>query len=161
MDEVEGALEVHGDDGVPLSLGHAEHEAVFGDTGIVDQDVDAAEVFDNLGDDGLGLGEVGGIGGIAFAFHAADCYLFLGLLAVFVDDQVSESYVGAFGGEFQCECFADTTGGAGDEGGFSFKKFHILSVCLLVIILFWDYFLSMAPASPAGFCDSSERERVL
>ena len=48
VDEVEGAFEVDGDYGVPLSLGHAHHQTVFGYAGVVDKDVDAAEVFYNL-----------------------------------------------------------------------------------------------------------------
>lgn len=121
VDEVEGAFEVYCDYGVPLSLGHAHHEAVFGDAGVVDKDVDAAEVFDNLCHYVLGLVEVGGVGGVAFALHAAGGDFSLGGFAVFVYCKVGESDVGALLGETQGKGLADAAGRSGDEGGFSFE----------------------------------------
>ena len=42
----EVALEVDGDDLVPLLLAHVEDHAVAEDAGVVDEDVDAAELVD-------------------------------------------------------------------------------------------------------------------
>ena len=40
VDEVECALEVDCDYSIPLSFGHTHHQTIFGDTGIVDKNVD-------------------------------------------------------------------------------------------------------------------------
>ena len=61
MDEVKGRLQVYGYHGVPLLLGHAHHEAVFCDSGIVNQNVYRAKVFFHLANHLLGLGKVGGV----------------------------------------------------------------------------------------------------
>ena len=121
MDEVEGALEVHSDHCVPLSLRHTHHQAVFGDTGIVDQDVYASEVFMYLFDYLLGLSEVGGVGSVSFHLHAEGGNLLLGLLAVLVNYQVGEGDVGAFLCKAERYLLADAAGGAGDDSGFSFE----------------------------------------
>ena len=76
VDEVEGALEIDGDDGVPLLLGHAHHETVLGDAGVVDKNVDVAEVFVDFLHDGFRFGEVGGIAGIGAAGDAYGFYFF-------------------------------------------------------------------------------------
>jgi hypothetical protein len=67
-DGVEGALEVDGDDGVPLGLGHVEDHAVTQDAGHVHQDVDPAPRLHDLLDHRRALREVGhravvGLGG--------------------------------------------------------------------------------------------------
>ena len=64
---------------------------------------------------------VGGVGGISFYLDAESGDFFFGLLSVFVDYEVSESYVGAFFGEAQRNLLADAAGGAGYQSGFSFK----------------------------------------
>src|SRR5262249_48382481 len=56
---VEGALQVHGDDGVPLRLVHVEEHAVAQDAGIVHENVDGAELAYGGIDDALGGTEVG------------------------------------------------------------------------------------------------------
>ena len=131
VDEVERALEVYGDNGVPLLLGHAHHEAVFGDAGVVDKDVDAAKVVLDLINDFFGLFKIGGIRGVAFNLYAEGGDFGFGLLAVFVNYEVGESDVCAFLGETQGKGFADAAGRAGDEGGLSFEKFHrVYILCL-------------------------------
>ncbi len=122
--EVESALEVNGYHGVPLLLGHAHHETVLGDSGVVHQNVDTAEVLFHLVDHFLCLLEICGIGGISFCLHAHGCDFCFGFLAGLVDVEVGESYVGSLGGETQGKSLADAAGGAGDEGCFSFEKFH-------------------------------------
>ena len=61
MNEVERRLQVYGNHGIPLLFCHAEHEPIFGDTGIVDQNVDAAKLFLHFVYDLLCFGKVGRI----------------------------------------------------------------------------------------------------
>ena len=104
-----------------LLFGHAHHQAVFGDAGVVYQNVDTTEVVLYLFHHFLGLLEVGGVRGVTFSFYAESFDFGFGFFTVFVDNEVGECYVGAFGGEFQGKGFADTTGRTGDEGGFTFE----------------------------------------
>ena len=53
VSEVEGGFEIDVDDGVPLRFCHAEHEAVFRDAGVVDQNIDLTEIFVHLFDEWL------------------------------------------------------------------------------------------------------------
>ncbi len=57
----EVALEVDGDDGVPLLLGHVHEHPVAEDPGVVDEDVEAAELVDRLLDHATGAREVGDV----------------------------------------------------------------------------------------------------
>ena len=118
MDEVEGALEIDGDDGVPLLLGHAHHETVLGDAGVVDKNVDVAEVFVDFLHDGFRFGEVGGIAGIGAAGDAYGFYFFTRGFEtgghVVVEYEVCECNVSAFAGKLEGEGLADTAGGTGD-----------------------------------------------
>ena len=124
MDKVESALEVYADDGIPLGFGHSEHQSVAGYSGVVDKNIDTAEIGYNLFDYGFGLCEICGVGGISFDFNTESSYFFFGLLAVFVNSEVGECDVGTFCGETQCKGFADTTRGAGYQSSLSFEKFH-------------------------------------
>ena len=119
VNEIEGRLQVHGNDCIPLLLGHTHHESVLRDAGVVHQDVDRAELFLNPGHYVGRLGKVGCVRGISHAFHAFGCYFCLGSLAVLVDDKVGKSDVSAFFGELQRDGLADATGGTRDEGGLS------------------------------------------
>ena len=119
MDEVERRLEVHRQHGVPLGLRHAHHQAVLRDSGIVYEDVDAAEILHDLFDDLVRLFEVGGVRSVALGLHAQRCDLSFGSLAVLVDHEVGERYVGAFFGKFECNGLADAACGAGYNGHFS------------------------------------------
>ncbi len=116
MQEVEGRFHVHGNDGIPLLLAHAHHKAVFGDTGVVHEDIDAAEVLHNLVHDGLGSFELGGVGGIGLHGYAEGFQFLDRFLSGFIDNEVGESDVGAFGGIFEGNGFANTPGGTGNEG---------------------------------------------
>ena len=111
-----------------LTLMTASHcaGAVLGDAGVVDENVDATEVLDNLCHNFLGLVEVGGVGGIALALHAEGGDFGLGGLAVFVYYEVGECDIGTLLREAQSDGATDAACGAGDEGGFSFEKFHFL-----------------------------------
>ena len=70
LGEEKGAGEIGGEDVVPVVALHAQGEDVAGDAGVVDEDFDAAEVFDDglgAGFDGLFAGDVEGkrVGGAA------------------------------------------------------------------------------------------------
>jgi hypothetical protein len=119
MDEVESGFEVHGDDGIPLAFRHFQHQAVLGDTGVVDEDVDVTEVFLDLLDDRVGLLEVGGVGSIGLDLAAESLQFGDRLLGILVDDQVREGDVSTFGREFQRHCFSDSSGCSGDQGNLS------------------------------------------
>src|SRR5262249_22017932 len=56
---VEGAVEMHLDDGIPVDHAHAMEDAVAQDAGIVDHAVDAAEGVDRRLDDALGPLRIG------------------------------------------------------------------------------------------------------
>ena len=120
MDEVERRFQVNCNHGVPLCLAHAQHDAVFGDAGVVDQDVDVAEVLFDLCHHAFGFVEAGCVAGVAFGLHAQGGDFGLGLLANLVDYQVGECDVGAFCGVLECDGFTDATGGASDQRHFSF-----------------------------------------
>jgi hypothetical protein len=62
--------EVNGDDGVPLLLGHVHEHPVAKDPGVVDEDVEAAELVERLLDHPLGAGEVGDVLRICSGFSA-------------------------------------------------------------------------------------------
>ena len=99
MDEVERAFEVDCYDGIPLLLGHAHHESVFGYAGVVHKYVDRAEILVDLIYYLFCLLEVGGVGCVAFDFYAQSGYLFFGGFAVFIDYQIGEGDIGAILGE--------------------------------------------------------------
>ena len=78
-----------------LCFAHAHHQAVFGDAGIIDQNVDAAEILHDLVDHFVRIFKVGGVRGVSFGFYAQGVQLLLRLLAVFVDRQIGERDVGS------------------------------------------------------------------
>ena len=121
MDIIEGGFQIDGDHGVPLLLGHAEHESVFSDAGVVDEHVDAAEVVFDLLHSLFRGGEIGCIRCVALAAHAQGGNLLLGLLAVLVDHEIGECDVGAFRCEFERDLFSNSTGCSCDHSHFSFK----------------------------------------
>ena len=121
MDEVERRLEIHRQHGVPLGLGHAHHQTVLRDSGVVHQDVNAAELLDDLLDDLVGLFEIGGIRGVTLGLDAECGNLGLGGLSVLIDGQIGEGDVGTLLGELQRDGLADTAGGTRYDGNFSFE----------------------------------------
>ena len=120
MDEVKGGLEVNSNHCVPLSLAHTHHQAVLGDTGIVDKYVDGAKLFLHLVDNLFGLSKVGSIGGKAYALNALGGNLSLGGLAVLIYHEIGECNVCAFFGKFQGNSLTNTTGSSGNECRLSF-----------------------------------------
>ena len=108
MDKVECRLQVDSDNGIPLSLGHAHHQSVFGDTGIVDQHVNRAEIRLYLIDNLFCLGKVSGIAGISLGLHAESLDFCFCSLSVLIDNEVGKGNVCALLGKFQRDSFTDT-----------------------------------------------------
>ena len=72
--QVEGAFEMDVDDGVEVLLAHVEDHAVAQDAGVVDHDVEFAEIVQRALDDALGGFEIADAleTGDRFAAEAAD-----------------------------------------------------------------------------------------
>ena len=100
MHEVERALEVDRDDAVPLLLRHPHHQTVAGDTGVVDQHVDMAEILDYLVHRSVSLLEVSGVGGITPALHSESLDLLYRILEIVVFLEVGECDVRSGRGQF-------------------------------------------------------------
>ena len=104
-----------------LLVGHLVDRAVPGVAGVVDDDVDLAELVDGLLDELVGdavLGQVAGEdGGLAGDLGRG----LLGDVAVEVVDQD----LGALLGEQLCGGAADAAGRAGDDGGLSIEDSHL------------------------------------
>ena len=117
--EVEGRFEVYVDHGVPLGFAHAEHETIFGDTGVVDENVDLTEIFMHFLHNLSRFFEIGCVGSVGHALNAFGFHLLACGFTVFVDDEVGEGDVCALFCKLKRERLADTAGGTGDESGFS------------------------------------------
>ena len=108
MDEVEGTLKIDVDNGIPLSFAHAHHETVFGDTCIVDEHIDRAEIILNIVDYSFGLCEIISIVSVAFSLYTESFKLLFGCFHIFVTIELGECNVGSFRSEFQGDSLADT-----------------------------------------------------
>ena len=96
MNEVESGFEIDTDHGVPLLLGHPEHETILGNASVVDEDVNPSEICDDLLDDSVGLLEVCRVGSITLHL-VAECLKFLyRFFSCFIDHEVGECYICAF-----------------------------------------------------------------
>ncbi len=116
----EGGVQVHVDDGTEVRRAHFDHGDALDDAGVVDQDVDGADFFLDLLDEGLHSGLVGHVAGVAVGLDAlggvsVDAHL--GLFRV----QVVENDGRAGGGEGFRDRKADAVGSAGDPGYFAFQ----------------------------------------
>ena len=123
MDEVERALQVHVDNGIPLCFSHAQHETVLGDTGVVHQYVDASEVLAYLLHHVLCLGEVGCVACIGAAGHSHSLYLlacsFQSGSHLIIEHQVGECDVGTLRSELQSDGLSDASCRARYQRGLS------------------------------------------
>ena len=144
---VKSALEVNGDNVVPLLLGHVEYHAVAQDAGAAHHDVQPAEVVDGRlhdalaavhGGHGLGAGDGGAAGVADFANHQlGDGLVKAG--AVHVHAGVNHHDFRAFFRHQHGDAAAHAAAGAGDDGYFSFQIVgHGES-----ILTFWVVFTSM------------------
>src|SRR6058998_3307920 len=120
---VEGALQVDGDDRVPLLLAHVEDHPVAQDAGVVHQDVDRAELLDRRLDDALGGREVGdavGVGDRPPAAGADRLHHFVGdaprgAAAVDLGAEVVDDHRGPLGREQLGDGAADAAPRARDD----------------------------------------------
>ena len=114
--EVEDAVEVGFGDGFLVDEGF--------DSRVGDDDVEAAEVSEGLGEEGGDLGGFGDVGfdgdgtGVEFGFQAGDEVVGRGGGFAVVDRDG-----GAARGELQGDACAETSSAAGDEGDFTFERF--------------------------------------
>ena len=116
VDEVEGTLEVDVDDEVPLLFGHTHHQPVTGDTSVVDEDVDTAEVCDDCFDELVSIFEVSCVRGISLSLDTEPFELLDEGFYSLVDLEVSDHYGSTFLCILECNSAADTTACAGDDG---------------------------------------------
>ena len=112
MDKVESRLQVDGNDCVPLLFGHAEHQSVLGDAGIVDQNVNTSELLLHGLDHVFGLCKICSIRSIAFGLHSFGGNF---LLCFFVYCEVGECNVGTFLSKSQRDSLSDTACSTSDE----------------------------------------------
>ena len=94
---------------------------VLRNAGIIDQNIDRPELFDDLFYDFVRLFEVGGIRCVALAFHAQSRNFGFGSLAFLIDDQIGECDICTLLGELQGDGFSDAACGARYDGDFSFE----------------------------------------
>ena len=78
--EIERAAQIRVDDRVPIFHRHAHGQAVARHAGVVDEDIDLAEVFENLGADFLHSAVIGNIDCISLRRVRALCVDFIGSL---------------------------------------------------------------------------------
>ena len=119
----ERRFEVHIEDGVPLFVGHLLDHRVPGVAGVVDDDVQAAEVVDRGGDEAfaeVGVGDAAdaGYGLPARGLDRGDC--FLGWFGVEVIDNDPRTLAG----QLQRDLTPDPSAGAGDNGDLPIKSSH-------------------------------------
>ena len=125
------ALEVDVHDQVPVLLGHLEEQVVAGDAGVVDQDVDPAELVDDALHRGLRGGGVDDVAadadraGTVGEVEAARGVGGGGLVEVEDRDR------GALAGEALGDAEADASGCSGDDGDAAVEPTHgeLLGVC--------------------------------
>src|SRR3712207_2191762 len=118
LGQVEGARQVDVDDPAPVVVGHLQHGAVGGDAGVVDQDVEATVLLDDLGDGApavVGVGDVALVHGEALVGEVV-AELLAEALGGLVVAAVTGGGVGALGGHAAADGRADPPGPAGDEG---------------------------------------------
>ena len=128
MDEVEGGFEVDVDDGVPLLFAHAHHEVVAGDSSVVDKDVYAPEVGDDLCHGLLRLRKICGIGSVRLALHTFRPDLGDNLFGCLVYGKISKRNIRPLGGEPQRNRFSNPSRRTRNQCRFSIKKSHIIQI---------------------------------
>ncbi len=129
-DEV--ALQVDGDDVVPLLLRHVHQHPVAQDAGVVHEDVEIAERLDGRIDQpltALPIGDAVAVGD-GFPAHRLDLlgHRFGGRLVVATavggTPEVVHDHLRAFSGEQQRMLAANATSRAGDDGDPAFERSH-------------------------------------
>ena len=124
MDIVECGLKIDRNHGIPLLLGHAEHQTVFGDTCVIHENIYTAEICLYLLHGLFRSGEISCIGCISLAFYTVSRDLFFCFFTILIDNKIRECDVTPFGCVFQGNLFADSSCSACYNRCLSFKKFH-------------------------------------
>ena len=140
-------LQVDRDHGVPLAFGHVHQHAVAEDSGVVDQDVEAAEVVDRLCDHPFRAGEVGHVlvvrGSLAPGGSDLVDDLLRGRCVVTLAGELAAEVVDdhrrARGGERERVRAADAAAGAGDDRDLAREVGHRAReyVCLPAAAMSW------------------------
>ena len=100
---------------------HLEHQSVFGDTCVVNQDVYSSEFLHYLCHCIVSLLEVSGVGRDCQNLYAIGFEFFLCLLSQFINNEVCKSYVCSFGGKLEGNCLADSSRCSCNQGNLSFE----------------------------------------
>ncbi len=119
---VEVALEVDVDDRVPLLLGHLPDDAVPGDAGVADQNVEAAERLEHPRHHGLGVGVARHVGLDRQTLATQLLDLGHDRLGLVVVASVVDRHVGALARQLERDRPADAEAAAGDDGALSFES---------------------------------------
>lgn len=122
--EEEYALEVGGENGIPVAFLHAHEQTVLGDAGVVDQDVDGGVFGQDVLDAGFHGGGIGHIAG--------ECLTGVGELgidgfcgaAAGVGIAGNEDDLGALGSKAAGDGLADAATGTCNNGGFTCESVH-------------------------------------
>lgn len=126
---VEGAVQVRIDDLVPGLDGGVQDAGVGGPAGVGDEDVDAAEILDDVVDQLLDVAVIAHVALVGFGFDAVLLLQFFGVLdAAFGSRGVGDGDVSAHFGAASCGFGADAggAGGAGDDDDFAFEAEEFL-----------------------------------
>ena len=104
-----------------MRLGRVEHGRARLDPGVVDHDVDAAELLDGGGDQPLQVGDFAHVSLYPDRLVSQRADLFLQRLGRFGMRDVVDDDVGALLGELQHDGQTDAAVAAGDDGDFAFQ----------------------------------------
>ena len=123
MDEIESALQVHCYHSIPLLFCHLQHQTVFGDSSIVDQNVNTAEFFHHFVYNLLCLSKIGCIAGIAFGLYAQCGNLtFCSQSAMLlIDEKICKCNIRSFRSKLQRDGLANATCRACNQRGLAFQ----------------------------------------
>ncbi len=122
LDEMECAVEIGVDDGVPIRGGHSHGQAVPGDAGVVDENVHPAEIFEDARAQRGDLRRIGDVGGVGEGGVGPDRVEFGGDAGGIGLGAAHDRDAGAAGGELQRDRAADAAPGPRDDGDLIFKR---------------------------------------
>ena len=124
LDEIEGALEIGIDHHIPIFLAHAHGKAVAGEPGVVDKNVHAAEIGDDLfrgRGDRLRIGDIHGVSFRGAGMGGVD------FLRDFRGVRLGAAHTGdfcPFVGEADGDGLADSAACPGDDSDLVFEFAH-------------------------------------
>ena len=119
---VDRAIEAGVDLAMPVVRRCFDEALALGEPGIVDQDIEAAEIFDDVIDHRLHGGEVGDVGLVGFGLAAFRGDLADQSVRFVARTAVIDGDARALGGEAQRDLAADAAGRARHQGDFAFQS---------------------------------------